>query len=85
MGVGKPIIGVLEKGTEIRGLIEKCNCGKCCEPGDYDEVARIINWYIENAGSSKVKAMGENGRRYLENNLTKEISIRKYMEAILEI
>lgn len=85
MAVGKPIIGVLEKGTEIRGLIEKCNCGKCCEPGNYDEVAEIIRWYIENAESGEVKAMGENGRRYLEENLTKDISIRKYRKAILEI
>lgn len=33
MAAGKAIIGVLENGTEIRGLIEECNCGKCREPG----------------------------------------------------
>ncbi len=82
MGAGKPIIGVLEEGSEVRSLIEECHCGKCCEPGDYVEVADIIRWYIENAGTGEVKAMGENGRKYLEKNLTKDISIRKYIEAI---
>ena len=82
MSVAKPIIGVLEEGTEIRGLIEECNCGKCCEPGDYAEVADIIRWYIENAGTGEVKEMGLNGRKYLEKNLTKDVSVRKYIDEI---
>ena len=80
MSVAKPIIGVLEEGTEIRGLIEECNCGKCCEPGDYVEVEDIIRWYIENAG--EVEEMGRNGRKYLEKNLAKDVSIKKYIDAI---
>lgn len=82
MSVAKPIIGVLEEGTEIRGLIEECNCGKCCEPGDYVEVADIIRWYIENAGTGEVNEMGQNGRKYLEKNLTKDVSIKKYKDCI---
>lgn len=85
MSVAKPIIGVLEEGTEIRGLIEECNCGKCCEPGDYVEVADIIRWYIENAGTGEVNEMGQNGRKYLEKNLTKDVSIKKYIDAIGKI
>ena len=82
MAAGKPIIGVLENGTEIRSLIEECNCGKCCEPGDYIKIADILRWYIENSETAEVKVMGENGRKYLENNLTKGISIKKYMKII---
>ena len=82
MAAGKPILGVLEEGTEVRGLIEECGCGKCCEPGDYVEVANLIRWHIENAGTSEVNQMGENGRKYLEKNLTKDVSIKKYVEAI---
>jgi glycosyltransferase involved in cell wall biosynthesis len=82
MAVGKPIIGVLEKGSEIRGLIEECNCGKCCEPGNYVEVATIIRWYIERAEIGEIKIMGRNGRKNLEKNLTKDVSIGKYIKAI---
>lgn len=49
MAAGKAIIGVLENDTEVRGLIEECHCGKCCEPGDYVEVADIIRWYMDKA------------------------------------
>ena len=82
MGVGKPIIGVLEEGSEIRMLIEEIGCGRCCEPGDYDEVADIISWYIENAGSDIARNMGMEGRKYLEKNLTKDINIQKYIAEI---
>lgn len=82
MGVGKPIIGVLEKGSEVRMLIDEIGCGKCCEPGDYVEVADIIRWYIENADTGEEKKMGMKGRKYLEKNLTKEVSVEKYIRAI---
>ena len=85
MGVGKPIIGVLEEGSEVRMLIEEIGCGKCCEPGDYVEVANIIRWYIENAGTDEVKAMGENGRKFLVESLTKEACVDKYKKAILNL
>lgn len=85
MAAGKAMIGVLERGTEVRGLIEECNCGKCCDPGDYVEVADIIRWYIENAGSGEVKRMGMNGRKYLEENLTRDVSVNRYAEEILKL
>lgn len=82
MGVGKPIIGVLEEGSEVRMLIDEIGCGKCCEPGDYVEVANIIRWYIENADNGLEKEMGMKGREYLERNLTKDVSVRKYKSVI---
>lgn len=82
MAVGKPMLGVLEKGSEVRMLIDEIGCGKCCEPGDYVEVADIIRWYIENADSGEGKKMGMKGRKYLEEQLTKEVSVGKYVEAI---
>lgn len=85
MGVGKPMIGVLEKGSEVRMLIEEIGCGKCCEPGDYAEIANIIRWYIENADTGEEKKMGMKGRQYLERNLTKDVSVGKYKRAILEL
>ena len=85
MGVGKPIIGVLEEGSEVRILIDEIGCGKCCEPGNYTEVANIIRWYIENAATGEEKEMGMKGRKYLEKNLTKDISVGKYVKSILEL
>ena len=84
MAVAKPILGILEKGTEIRCLIEDACCGICCEPGEYEKVKENIRWFIKNADTDKIKRMGKNGRNYLVNNLSKDEAIRKYKEAILK-
>lgn len=84
MAVGKPILGVLEEGSEARCLIEETGCGRCVEPGDYVGVADTIRWFIENAESKEVRKMGIRGREYLVENLTKEKCIEKYKKAILE-
>lgn len=84
-GVGKPVIGVLEAGSEIRCLIEDTQGGLCCEPGEYDKVEENIRWFIENAGSDEMKAMGVRSRENLEKNLTRNVSVRKYAEEILKL
>ncbi|MDO5010171.1 MAG: glycosyltransferase family 4 protein [Intestinibacter bartlettii] len=81
MAVGKPVLGVLDKGSEARLIVEECNCGICVEPGDYEGIKNKITNIIEN--KEKIKLLGEKGRIYLENNLTKDVSINKYKEEIL--
>lgn len=85
MAAAKPILGVLESGSEVRCLIEETRGGLCCEPGKYDKVEENIRRFIENAGTSELKAMGERNREYLEKYLTKNVSVRKYAEEILKL
>lgn len=82
MAAGKPVLGVLDKGSEARLIVEDCNCGVCIEPGDYQEISKQINYILEN--KEEIKSLGFNGREYLETNLTKEVSINKYKESILK-
>lgn len=81
---GRPVLGVLETGSEIRCLIEETQGGLVCEPGDYETVEKNIQWFIENAGSKEIELMGKRGRENLVQNLTKDVSITKYTKAILE-
>lgn len=82
MAASKPILGVLESGSEVRCLIEDTHGGLCCEPGEYDKVEENLRWFIDNAGSEELKAMGARGRENLEKNLTRNVSVRKYTEEI---
>lgn len=82
---GKPVIGVLESGSEVRCLIQDTHGGLCCEPGEYDQVEKNIRWFIDNAGSSEIKDMGIRSRDNLEKNLTRDVSVRKYAEEILKL
>lgn len=83
--VGKSILGVLEKGSEIRTLLEETQGGLCCEPGAYDLIEENIRWFIENANNPRIIEMGKKSRENLENNMTREISISKYAHEILDI
>lgn len=81
-GVGKPVLAVLESGSEIEMLINKIGCGKVSEPADYKAVEENIAWFLSHAGSNELAEMGKRGHEYLVKNLTKEVSIKKYIEAI---
>ena len=83
MAAGKPVLGVLDKGSEARLIVEECNCGVCIEPGNYKEISNNIEYILNN--KEEIRALGSNGRQYLETNLTKEVSINKYKENILAI
>lgn len=81
--VAKPVLGVLEKDSEVRLLIEETQCGLVSEPGEYFGVEKNIRWFIENANSSKVVEKGQQGHSNLLKNLTKDVSVKKYIESIL--
>jgi len=83
MAAGKPIIGVLENGAEARFIMEETKCGLVSEPGDYESLEDNIRWFIDNTESKQETEMGMRGREYLVNNLTKNISIKKYIKEIL--
>lgn len=83
MAAGKPVLGVLDEGSEARLIVEECNCGVCIEPGNYIEISRNIEYILNN--KELIKSLGRNGRKYLEVNLTKDVSINKYKDTILSL
>lgn len=81
-GVGKPILGVLEKGSEIEMLINEIGCGKVSEPGDYKAIENNIFWFLSHADNNELTEMGKLGYKYLIRNLTKDVSVGKYITEI---
>lgn len=82
---GKAVLAVLEKDSEIRCIIEETHGGLCSEPGDYEAIAENLKWFIENAGTDKVDEMGKRSRENLVQNLTRDVSVKKYAEEILKL
>lgn len=81
-GVGKPVLGVLEKDSEVERLIREIGCGCVSEPGDYDAVESNIRKYIEMDGENELANIGKRGHDYLKAHLAKDVSIGKYITAI---
>ncbi|MBQ6886170.1 MAG: glycosyltransferase family 4 protein [Lachnospiraceae bacterium] len=84
MAAGKPVLGILEKGSEARLIIEESNCGISVSPGDYEAIEKLIEYFIRTRESREQKNMGMAGREYLTKYLTKEVSIEKYRQEISE-
>lgn len=81
---GKPVIGVLEKGTEIRDLIERVGGGLCSNPQDIalltDNIKRIVSFSKSDLGN-----MGLKNYLLIKNNFTKQYSIEKYRTEIEDL
>ncbi|MGG2063457.1 glycosyltransferase family 4 protein [Bacillus sp. S14(2024)] len=84
MAAGKPILGVLEQGSEAQMLIEKSNSGIVVEPQDYEGIIQTIDQFYQ-MDKDKIKELGLNGREYLDENLKREISINKYRNLLKQI
>lgn len=85
MAAGKPVLGILEEGSEARLIIEEAECGLSVDPGDYEAIEGLISQYIrmKAENNEQLQQMGMAGRHFLEDNLTKEVSIEKYRDEIL--
>lgn len=81
---GLPILGVLEKGTEVRMIIEEIQNGLVSEPGDYCAIENNLRWFIEQANDLDLRDMGSRGRDHLMINLTRRASMQKYVDSILK-
>lgn len=82
MAAGKTVLGILEENSEARLIIEDAGCGLSVTPGDYEAIEKLIQYFISLKDTEELKAMGDKGRRYLVDNLTKDVSIKKYQEEI---
>ncbi|WP_312193495.1 glycosyltransferase family 4 protein [Exiguobacterium sp.] len=84
MAAGKPILGVLEKGSEAEFLISTSHSGLVSEPQDYMQFVENIK-DIYDMKCEERHEMGMRGRQYLDLYLRKELSLNKYKETLTTI
>lgn len=83
MATNIPILGILEKESEAWNIIEKSNCGILAETGNYNLIEKCLDEIVKDKYTFINKHL--TGRRYLEENFTKDKSIAKYMEELEKI
>lgn len=80
LAAGRAVICEIDKPSELSRLIDDEHCGYSVSPGNSLEMAtRIIELYNN---QSLAKEMGGNGRRFILNNLTKELAMKQYEKII---
>ncbi len=83
LATNKPVIGILEDGSEASNIIKKAKCGVVIEPEDYVNIEKTFKDIINKKDNFVNKY--SNGRKYLEDNLKKKISLDKYSKELKKI
>jgi len=81
MKLGKPVVGA--RGGATPELIQENFNGLLYTPGDYLDLAQKIKYLIDNP--EVARQMGENGRRWAEQEFTQEKYAGKVLQALEEV
>lgn len=82
LSTGRPVLANFDEG-ELKQLLEVNNCGIFTKAGDAEGMANAIVEACEH--KERCDEMGRNGRRFVLNNLTKEVGTQKYVDVIKSV
>ncbi|MFC1514724.1 glycosyltransferase family 4 protein [Candidatus Omnitrophota bacterium] len=80
---GRPLVAMVDKDSEIWEFVKASGGGLCVESEDYKDLAdKIISLYKDPA---RRKEMGQKGRRFIENNFSKQRIVSEYKTLFDEV
>lgn len=82
MSCGRPVVASFDEG-ELKEILENNNCGVFSHAGNVKEFVAAIRQLATNR--VKCEEMGKNARRFILDNLTKEVGAKKYVEIIKSV
>ena len=80
MSASRPVLASFDKGSELDDIVTGSNCGICVEANDRDAFRDAILKLA--ADKAACIEMGKNGRRYIEENLTRAIGTAKWVDVM---
>ena len=80
MSASRPVLASFDKGSELDDIVTASNCGICVDANDADAFREAILCLA--ADKAACTEMGKNGRRYIEENLTRAIGTAKWVEVM---
>jgi colanic acid biosynthesis glycosyl transferase WcaI len=85
MAAGKPYIAGVDKGSNVWKLTERVGCGLCVEPENGAALSEaVLSLQVD---PIRARAMGQNGRDYVERNFTRDSITARYqmvLESLIE-
>ena len=83
LALKQPIIAIVPNDSETARVIQKAKCGVVVEPGNTEELERTI---LKLKGNPEFREeLGENGRKFLEENMILEKNVAVYEEIFQEL
>ena len=82
LSAGRPVIASFDEG-ELKDTLEANQMGVYSQAENVDEFVSSLKELMQNP--HKCKEMGERGRKYILNNLTREVGTSRYVEIIKSV
>lgn len=83
MSASRPVLASFDKGSELDDIVTSGDCGICVQAND---AAAFRNAILQLAQDREAcLRMGKNGRKYIEENLTRRAGTGKWLEVTEEI
>lgn len=79
MSASRPVLANFDE-NELKTIISDNNCGIFTKAGDKDAFKEAILYLYKNP--DKCREFGQNGRKFVMENLTKEVGTQKYVDVI---
>src|SRR5262249_7918097 len=80
MASGRPLLASSDSGSGVETLVKTAECGVCVRPGSAKHLAdSILKIYRDPLLRQK---MGQRGRRYAEQNFSKQVAVTRYNELL---
>lgn len=79
MSASRPVLANFDE-NELKTIISDNNCGIFTKAGDKDAFKEAILYLYKNP--DKCREYGQNGRKFVMENLTKEVGTQKYVDVI---
>lgn len=83
LSAGRPVICEIDRHSRLGAIIESNCCGSVVAPGDAEGLAACIFHLYERQDEAKV--MGQRGRTFIENHLTRQIATDQYYEQLCSL
>lgn len=83
MSASRPVLASFDKGSELDKIITENKCGICVEADDKEALKKAI--LLASEDKKSLTKIGENGRKFIMNNLTREIGTAKWVDVIKSV
>jgi glycosyltransferase involved in cell wall biosynthesis len=81
MSAGTAVLASFDEGTELQRIVKENRAGLFCQAGDFDAFAgAILKLY---RSPELCEEFGQNGRRFVLNNLTRDFGTSQYIKVIM--
>jgi glycosyltransferase involved in cell wall biosynthesis len=80
LSVSKPVLVIADKSSNLADIINENRCGKVVD--NLDGFIEAILFYYKNPDI--IYEEGNNGRKYIEENLSRKVNTKKYIDIIKE-